>query len=341
MSIDQEKSTKSDNRFRFLKAQDIIPKDDTHHGNIKLLDIEWWYFDAIFDDGYSVQIGFRIYHIKKIGIVQSRINIYKDGKSVSEKLKVDFVSNFKVDKEYPNISLNKKRVVQFDEGFYKNNNRWKYRIKLSIKDSSIDLIFIGNTVGWKIETADTCWTVPLPKALVEGNIVVNGKEIKVKGVGYHDHNWSYSPTTAMNNFGWFWGRIGAGSLTITWAKVIHNKDDIDILAVINKDEHGYYNINPDKIKIQSKNYQMVNRGRIPKDFILRINDNTTNDVDINCQIEMNTLDIQYTRIFTIKYWRYHVKTNGSIAVGNFSESIKDKPQIIEYLKFKSKDLNKK
>ena len=341
MSINLEKSTKIKSKYRFLKAQDIEPRDDTHHGNIKLLDIEWWYFDAIFDDGYSVQIGFRIYHIKKIGIVQSRINIYKDGKPVSEKLKVDFVSNFKVDMEYPNISLNKKKVVQFDEEAYKKNNKWKYRVKLSIKDSSIDLIFTGNTVGWKIETSDTCWAVPLPKAFVEGNIVINGKEIKVKGVGYHDHNWSYSPTTAMNNFGWFWGRISSDSLTITWAKVIHNKDDIDILAVINRDELGYYNIKPDNINIQSKNYQLMNRGRIPKDFILMINDNITNDVDINCQININTLDIQYTRIFTIKYWRYHVKTNGSISVGNLSENIKDKPQIIEYLKFKSKDLIKK
>jgi predicted secreted hydrolase len=341
MSIERKKSNKFRSNYRFLRAEDIEPKDDTHHGNIKLLDIEWWYFDAIFDNGYSVQIGFRIYHIKKIGIVQSRINIYKDGKPVSEKLKIDFLSNFRVDKNFPNIYLNKNKVVQFDEDAYTNKNKWKYRIELSIKDSSVDLIFTGKTFGWKVETSDTCWTVPLPKAFVEGNIVLNGEKIKVKGVGYHDHNWSYSPTTAMNNFGWFWGRISADSLTITWAKVIHNKNDSDILAVINRDEHGYYNINPNNIIISTKNYKMINKGSIPKDFNLKINDNTTNNVDINCQIDMKTLDIQYTRIFTIKYWRYHVKTNGLIAVGNLSEKIKDKIQIIEYLKFKSKELNKK
>ena len=64
--------------YNFYKANDITPKDDAFHGNIKLLDIEWWYFDAVFFNGYSIHIGFRIYHIRNFGIGQSRINIYKN-----------------------------------------------------------------------------------------------------------------------------------------------------------------------------------------------------------------------------------------------------------------------
>jgi len=66
--------------YRFLKAEEITPKDDAFHGNSNLLDIEWWYFDAIFDNGYSVHVGFRTYHIRNSGILQERITIYKDGK---------------------------------------------------------------------------------------------------------------------------------------------------------------------------------------------------------------------------------------------------------------------
>ena len=68
------------NDYRFLKAVEITPQDDTFHGNIKLVDIEWWYFDALLDNGYSIQIGLRIYHFRNIGIVRSIINIYKNGK---------------------------------------------------------------------------------------------------------------------------------------------------------------------------------------------------------------------------------------------------------------------
>ncbi|MFO7678003.1 MAG: hypothetical protein R6V50_06465, partial [Thermoplasmatota archaeon] len=54
--------------YRFLKAVDINPSDDAYHGNINLLDIEWWYFDAVFENGYSIHFGLRTYHIKKSGI---------------------------------------------------------------------------------------------------------------------------------------------------------------------------------------------------------------------------------------------------------------------------------
>ena len=337
MNIKNENSSKSNNKYRFLKAVEITPTDDTSHGNIRLLDIEWWYFDAIFDNGYSIQIGFRTYHVKKLGIVQSRINIYKDGKTIKEKLKIDLFSNFNVDRIYPDIKINDVRVVKFDREAYKNGE-WKYCINFCIADTSVDLSFIGKTTGWKIETSDTCWSVPLPKAIVEGKLEIQGQTINVNGVGYHDHNWSYSPTTAMNNFGWYWGRTSADKINITWAKVIHDKNNIDILAVVNKDDEGFFNIHPNNIDIMTDNYQSKNRGLIPHRFFLKINDEHTNDIKINSQIDMSFLDIQYTRIFTIKYWRYHVKANGFVEIGNYSEKISDKPQIIEYLKFKARNI---
>jgi hypothetical protein len=50
---------------------------------------------------------------------------------------------------------------------------------------------------------------------------------------------------------------------------------------------------------------------------------------------MRTLDVQHTRIFTIHYWRYHVETDGSIRFDKTKEILENKPQIIEYLSFKS------
>ena len=332
------KKNKLVNKLRFLKAVEIQPKDDSFHGNIRLLDIEWWYFDAVFNNGYSVHVGFRVYHIKKFGIVQSRINIYKDGKAIAEEIKIHPFSKFFINPNFPTIKIKNNSVVIFNNEVFKKNKEWEYKVKLSINNNSIDLLFTGLTKGWKIETSDTCWVVPLPKASVTGEITVNNKKIKVEGIGYHDHNWSYSPTTAMNNIGWFWGRISSNSMNITWAKTIQDADNIDIIAVLNIDNGDFFNINPENIKILTNKFEKNNGAEIPKFFKITIKDHNTNGKKIEGQITMNALDLQYSRIFTIKYWRYHMRTNGRIIIGDMSEDLVDKPQIIEFLKFKSKNI---
>jgi predicted secreted hydrolase len=331
------KKIRNSSKHRFLKAVEIQPQDDTYHGNIKLLDIEWWYFDAVLENGYSVHIGFRIYHVRGFGILQSRIDIYKDGKVIVEELKIDLFSKFVVDTHFPTINVGDKTVVKFDNDAYKKDKLWRYNVKLSIDDNAVDLLFTGTTKGWKIETPDACWAVPLPKAVVTGELTINGEKLQVKGLGYHDHNWSYSPVTAMNNLGWYWGRISSDTVNITWAKIVQNKDRSDIIAVINKDKGGFYNINPENFDISTKDYERNNGGEIPKIFNLKINDKT--NAKIYCEIKMNTTDTQYTRIFTIKYWRYHVMASGRITIDNYVEDIFEKPQIIEFLKFKSKNVN--
>ena len=323
--------------YRFLKAVEIQPKDDAYHISSNISNIEWWYFDAIFKNGYSVHIGFRTYHIKKIGLVQSRINIYKNGKIISEELKIDFFSKFFIDQNFPTIKINGKTVVYFDRESYEKNKQWRYKINISINNKKVDLLFIGITKGWKIETTDTCWVVPLPKAKVSGEIIIDGEKIEVEGIGYHDHNWDYSITTAMNNLGWYWGRISTETMNVTWAKIVQNFFKSDTIAVINKDDENFYNICPDKIEIITNKNENYERKFFPKVFNLKIKDETTNNIKIYCDIKMNTIEARYNRIFTIKYWRFHVLTNGSISIGDHSENLNNKPQIIELLKFKAKN----
>lgn len=326
----------------FFKAVDILPADDSYHNNINLLDIEWWYFDAVFDNGYSIHIGFRTYHIKNSGIIQARITIYKDGKPICETLKPYLYSNFSTSNQHPYVSLNNTKVMQLDIEHYKKTGEWKYDIDLSIGETSCRLTFIGKTKGWKIETSNTCWTVALPKATVTGTITVHGKQIDVKGMGYHDHNWSYSPVTAVSNLGWFWGRITGDTLNITWSKIIKDTHKSDLLAVINQDASSdiassrYYNIFPSGISFKASEYQRKNRKQIPTTFHVQlINDTVNAEQVIHADIVMKTYNVHYSRIFTIHYWRFHIIANGSIQVGSTIEYLKDKPQIIEYLLFKT------
>ncbi|MFW6119867.1 MAG: hypothetical protein ACOC80_03070 [Petrotogales bacterium] len=328
--------------YRFLRANTITPKDDAFHGNINLLDVEWWYFDAVFDNGYSIHVGIRTYHIRNSGIVESRINIYKKGKAKVETRKTDLFSNFYTSYCHPCIRFDDKPVVEFDQAHYRKTGEWKYHISLTIDLHKVDLTFIGTTQGWKIETSDTSWTVALPKAKVSGTITINGNTIPVKGVGYHDHNWDYSPVTSFKNIGWFWGRIMGETLNVTWAKTIHTPEKSDLLAVINQDKNNvqnkkeFYSIPPAHILFTPKKFSNKYQQRIPTEFDFNITDTISDDhIPINANIHMKTLSTQHTRIFTAHYWRYHVKTMGKISVASTTEILENKIQIMELLTFKS------
>ena len=325
---------------KYLPAQKINARDDAFHGSKYILDIEWWYFDAVFENGLSVHIGFRLYHIREIGILQARINVYKEGTLIKEKIHRFLLSNIILDKKKPSIIINDKKVVSFV--IEKNNQRspWKYKINLSIEEVSVNLTFVGKSEGWKIETDSTCWTVPIPTANVTGTISFKGKTEKVNGTGYHDHNWGYSPTTVLQNIGWYWGRITAEQLHITWANTIISKTKQDLITVVNKpikdnDEPPFFtSIHPTEIKLTTKNYKKYNKILIPHSFDLIFNKKSTSlTPEVTGKLTMDTIDVHYDKIFIINYWRYHVNVSGTIKYGSFTESLKNKSQIIEYLRF--------
>lgn len=326
--------------LRYLPAQSIKPKDDTFHGTKYLIDIEWWYFDAVFENGYSVHIGFRIYHIKNRGLLQTRINIYQKGKLITEKIKRSLFDPADFNTEKPIIHLDNKTVLSFSIDKEQPEKPWIYSIDLGIDDVDLHLSFIGKTPGWKIETKTTCWTVPLPLASVQGNIVINDKKMNVKGTGYHDHNWGYSPTTVIQNIGWFWGRISAERLHLTWANTIASTTKQDLIAVINRlktnnEESLFTGIHPNSISFTPTNIKKMKQYHIPQNFEIKIHEKGDSDqTQLNAHLEMKTIDVHYDRIFIIHYWRYHVETNGIIQYGNHVEKIENKPQIIEYLRFK-------
>lgn len=339
--MDADIFKKIDNSRNFYKGEDIIPKDDAFHGNINIMDVEWWYFDAVFDNGYSIHIGIRLYHLKNSGILESRINIYKDGNVETETIKRDFYNSFKPSNDFPDLIINGKQVVGFDKEHYKKNDEWKYNVDLQIDNINVNLYFLGTTKGWKIETEETCWAVALPKAIVKGKINFLNKQISVKGIGYHDHNWGYSPSTMFKNIGWFWGRVTGDFLNLTWANTIQNKKKGDLLAVINQDRktktssNKYFSINPKNIEFTPRNFKKVNRKLIPTEFDLIIDSNSESELPIYAEIHMKSIFIQHSKIFTAHYWRYHVKSTGKIEIDSKIDKLDKKNQIMEFLLFKT------
>lgn len=95
----------------FIKhiPRDISPKDDAYHVTKKIISEEWWYFDAVFDNNYSLHTGFTIF-LKKNKIASLAIEIYKNGKLEVQAIKRHFFKPFEVSAEYPNATILGKKL---------------------------------------------------------------------------------------------------------------------------------------------------------------------------------------------------------------------------------------
>ena len=316
-----------------VPAQDIIPKDDAFHGSQKRFAAEWWYFDANFSNGYSIHIGVRTISKKKHGMVVTLLNFYKNGKLFASSKKRFSFNKFKTSSDYPLAILENKKIITINKEEYKENNKWIYEVTLNIDENEVDLTFIGSTKGFKYQTEAESWTVALPKAFVNGEITINGKKIKVSGVGYHDHNWNYSLLTPLTyGKGWYWGKIMSDTLTISWAEVIKSAYRGEILAVFSQDSKGYIPSSADKIYFKPDNFVRNHRKKMPTSFSLIIND-IVDGVPIKADVKMEAEEIHFDKVLIIApYWRYHVKAKGFISVGSLKEKVNE-IQIMEFLKF--------
>ena len=316
-----------------VPPHDITPADDAFHGSTKRMAAEWWYFDANFTNNYSLHIGCRTFTKKKQGMISPFLEIYKDGKLEVKAVNRYLFSQFQTSSDYPLVKLANKTIIEFDKERFKENGEWVYHISLKKEENEVNLTFIGTTKGFKYETDSESWTVALPKALVKGEIIVNGKKINGNGIGYHDHNWNYSLLTPLTyGKGWYWGKIMSKTLTISWAEIIKSASRGEILAVINQDNQGYLPTNAENIYFKPEKFVRNHRKIMPTRFTLKIDD-IVNKVPIKVNVKMEPQDVHYDKVLIIApYWRYHVKAEGYISLGSIKESVNDM-QIMEYLKF--------
>ena len=314
-------------------ARDIQPIDDVFHGPTKLVDTEWWYFDAIFDNNYSAVISFTKSSKKNL-LTFPTIEIYKNGQLEVRAIKRYIFQDFQISKQIPSVELFNNEGIKFDQDRFVNRGEWVYNVLFKIDDHEVTLQFIGATKGWKIESKTVgSWTVALPKASVTGNIVVHGEKMNVKGIGYHDHNWmSGSFSTVMNLRCWYWGKILGKTFNVVWANVINTSSEEEILAVVNQDNKGYFATNPKNIHFITDKFIRHYGRKMPTNFTLKIDD-IVNGIPIYVDIKMNVKGIhrRFKRVLISPYWRYHVKTTGIISVGSVKETV-DSTQIMEFFR---------
>jgi len=237
-----------------------------------------------------------------------------------------FLENFYASTSVPLVLINQKEVIR---GYIDRYGDWTYDISFDVGGTSADLHFVGCTKGYKGDTPGGKWAVILPRANVTGKLFVEGEEIKVSGVGYHDHNWEVTAEAALN-FGWYWGKINTNTYTVVWADILTTWYWGQPLVVISENDGGYQNIEQDDIQFTVGDLRLTNWMIVPHSFNIVIH--TEN---FSLDVEMQTLDIHYDPIMgsIMNYWRYHMKCTGFITVGSQTELIDD-VFMAEFLRFR-------
>ena len=316
-------------------AMPITPRDDAYHDLKGLADTEWWYFDVVLENGDSVTVGIRTFHMRRSGMAQARCTYYKQNKVLAEGIKTSWLSEFQASSEEPRVVMNGETLIRFDSDHYQKTGEWRYHVTLAVKRQKVDLVFTGITPGWKMETMRNSWVVPLPKAHVEGTVTVDGTEQRVRGIGYHDHNWDYPFfTTWLRSSGWYWGRVIGEQATAIWAKTTDSLQRSQLILVVNQlgPEGRYFTVPPEHIMISAERFEPRGGQRIPTQFVLSASD--PGNPDFSMDIRMTADQIQHNRIFTAHYWRYHAKSKGMISLRGRRESFDDHTQILERLMFR-------
>ena len=324
------------------EPQDITLRDAAYHKSYGRLHVEWWFFEGIFDNGYS--IAFFILIISKdttfsfdpFSTCVFWLTLYKDTDLKLFSIKEFPFEDLTASEEYPLIKMSDTENSVFmglDLEKYQNE-QWVFNVSFQINNQTANitshLTFNGTTKGYAGEMLGGWYGPILPKASVEGNLTLNNEAIEVNGLGYLEHGWDIS--LPVWEYGWFFGKIVSDSFCLLWGKMMQTRwYEEGRAAILSTDGAGYININPKNFSFTPTKYRYDNGELIPTKFIFNLS-----DPGLSINVTMETLNIfHFTSLAGLSNcWRYHVLVNGFITYGNITEIIKDKIQIMGIMRFR-------
>jgi hypothetical protein len=307
--------------------QDITLKDDAFHGRGNLPFIEWWYFDAKFENGYTMILGIQVIDLIVMDAVTTRLTIYNQGVVVIKSIEKHPLRELSASSEVPSVTIAGKQLIL---GTYDSfNDRFVYNVTIEVSEGSLSLQFIGCTKGWKRQQqTNDWWAVILPRAAVTGTMTLGNMKMDVTGTGYHDHNWLVRPGI-IGNFGWLWGTCHSSNYTITWAELCPTRLMKHPILVVNCKDDGFLDIPSETIWFSIKDTHIDHLKPIP--WFINIETMTEK---VFLVINMKVISVDYTKFLGfINYWQYHIQCTGTIIKDSRMETIKG-VSIMEYLRFR-------
>jgi len=136
-----------------LVVEDITFDDTYSKGTDWLHPFEWWYFDAIFDNQYSVEFHVIIASIKGKGVVAPMLNIYHEGKLLRNSKQFLPLDAFWASVDSLAIYLSD---APFMKGYQNSQGNWIFDLSLFLDDMGVNLTYTSMTQGWKYPTYWAC-----------------------------------------------------------------------------------------------------------------------------------------------------------------------------------------
>ena len=228
---------------------------------------EWWYFDAVFDDGSTAVIQFLepslITPNKTIPAINFLIT-RPDGKFYRALPLFD-------DDSLRTFGEGKCDVHYGDNYFIGDMKDYHIHVE-PVNGMAADLHVKNLATPYRPATGYWCagdneedyytWLCVVPKGEVSGTITVDGETIPVHGYGYHDHQWG-------NRYYWeVWNHW-------TWAR--QRYEDYTVLAfdMITRKEFGY--VEHPIFFVQDKNGQIIAQNFTTEGFEKKIEGETFNE----------------------------------------------------------------
>jgi hypothetical protein len=207
-------------------TETVLPWEDGLRAHIGPGTFEWWYFDAQFDDGSTAVI---VYATKPI--INPRAPLLpnlsltitnKDGCKTAE-FAFPPASEFFAAKEACDVRMGPSFVRQEQK-----DSHWTYTLHAETKTQSADLVFTGLVPPWRPGAGKGyygdlkhffAWLPSIPYGTVEGTLTYDGEPHRVRGTGYHDHNWGNIPLPSILDH-WTWGRAHVGDYSLIFIEQI-------------------------------------------------------------------------------------------------------------------------
>ncbi len=186
-------------------------------------EFEWWYFDASFTDGSTAVIVFSTKNIlRPAGKADPEVSIVIT-RSSGDKITVfdnPGIKYFEASDEFLDVKISSS---------YVKGDLSRCFVHFSRDNIEADLTFTSKTPSWRPGSGKIyfdqkkekyfAWLPAIPFGNVEGTLKYDGKEIKVTGTGYHDHNWGNVRLDKVMAQ-WYWGRARINDYTLIFSQML-------------------------------------------------------------------------------------------------------------------------
>ncbi|MEM0466194.1 MAG: hypothetical protein QXX20_01130 [Candidatus Thermoplasmatota archaeon] len=306
---------------RWYEPTDITLLDNAYNIT-SYWSLQWWYFDALFTNNYSIHVGILSIGTQgKTGFFLLRISLYDHATIVARLHRVIPLRMMQFSPAEPRLQLQGKELLST---FYDAENHLCVSLNLSIKTVSANLIFISQIQGWKGYTGHGMWGCPVPRAVVVGTLQWDDTIFMVKGVGYQERGFD----VRRFHKSWFWGKFSSTHFSIIFSQNMKNRWCEDFfLVMINRDTLNYTSIHRENIKLTHIQYQYHHGKLIPLESMFEIHED---DIDVAVRFSVQSID--FHMLGMLRYWRFHMLVTGTISIADQQESVNE-TQIMEYCHF--------